>query len=242
METHAFDIFVKHTSLHMNAFDAEDVSTLKCVSSEIKKELDVMYHSDEKQHEMWQKSLTNLGYVSHSSSKKQSDDISTDKEKEYIPLNALNGKLYIQHACRLHRLYGSDNADKKAKFVAFMKDITLTHTKNMFISFNDLTLTQQSRTICELLNLGSSKYIEIRILVTYLTYYFLNKLIKHNSSVYLKNRNKCVLSNSNFRFTVISKANQHVTSLKNEITSYPYTFTEKVIRMLNDTKRLVSEL
>ena len=112
----------------------------------------------------------------------------------------------------------------------------------LFTKFSNVTFDEQTNTLSELLSFieNENKNMASKILTIYVIYYFISKLYKKNGSHF--NKNNSLLGNNNFRFICISKANEVVQTLKNEITLFPYTFIDKVIRLVRETARILSKL
>lgn len=221
-----FMIFIKHSCQEMNIYSLEDISTLKCVSKDIKGELDVLYKNNERTNQLCKNTSINLG------------NINVELPKETV----LNRVLYLQYMVKLNRYYHDDtikNSLKRDKLVSFLNEFTLQNATKIFTKFFKITLDEQTNTISELLYFTEehNHNIAIKIFTTYLIYYFLSKLYKKNYEPFIKNKDKCVLASRSFRFTCISKATEVVHTLKNEITLFPYTFIDKVMRLVRETSR-----
>jgi hypothetical protein len=215
----------------MNIYSLEDVAVMQCVSSEIKRELDAVYKNDEKTNELCKKTSTDLG---------------CSMEKELSNKSLLNRVLYLKYMVQLTRYYNDDpvkNHKTKDKLVSFLSEFTLHNCMNIFTKVSNVTVTEQSSTITELLRFthNDNKNMASKIIAIYLIYYFISKLYKRNGSIFIKNRNACILGCIEFRFTCISKANEVIHTLKNEITLLPYTFIDKVIRLVRETSRNLAQ-
>lgn len=225
-----FTIFIKHSCQEMNIYSLEDVARMKCVSKELKIELDAIYTNDDKVNELCKQTSENLGSTA---------------EQEPNNKTLLNRVLYLQYMVQLTRYYNDDimkSNKKKEKLVVFLNAFTLRNTMKLFTKFFDVSIEQQTSTIAELLNFTSkdNKNVVSTVVALYLIYYFISKLFKKNGNHFIKR--KSILGCNNFRFTCISKANEVVHSLKNDITLFPYTFTDKVIRLIRETSRILTQV
>lgn len=206
----------------------EDISSLKCVSKDTKIEIDDLCKDEQRKQNLWMNTCHKLGY----------------KKTKTKLQSVIHDMSHVKLMFQLHRYYNQDLGfnSNTIKLTSFLKDLTLNKSINVFTKYNDITIKEQSNTINELLNFMRSKHIEVRIAVIYLVYYFISKLYKKNNHIILKDANKCILANPNFRFTIITKSNQMVYEMKNEITNLPYSFVDKVIRKLQDTRRDVAQI
>lgn len=223
-----FTIFIKHSCQEMDIYSLEDVATMKCVSKEIKTEFDAIYKKDEKINELCKQTAKNVGCI---------------YEKELTNKSLLNRVLYLQYMVQATRYYNDDtmkSIEKKEKLVMFLNEFTLHNSMKVFTKFHDVSIDHQTCTVVELLNFTDkdNKNMASKILTIYLIYYFISKLYKKNEKHFIKR--KSILGCNNFRLTCISKANEIVHSLKTEITLFPYTFTDKVIRLVRETSRTLT--
>lgn len=224
-----FIMFIKHSCQEMNIYCLEDIAILKCVSKEIKTELDEIYKNTEKTNELCKNTLKHLG---------------CSFEKEFST-TVLNRVLYLQYMFQLTRYYNDNTikcGKKRDKLVEFLNEFTLNNSMKVFIKFSKIHIDEQSNTLRELLNFSDSQNnnIATKVFAIYLIYYFISKLNKKNGMQFIKNSNTCILGCKNFRLTCVLKANEIIQNLKNEITLFPYTFTDKVIRLLRETSRSIS--
>lgn len=227
-----FMIFIKHSCQNMNIYSMEDIAILKCVSKEIKNDLDEIYKCETQSKKIYDQSCKILGC---------STEINLTKP------TVLNRDFYTKNMIQLNRYYNEEtikNRVQRAKLNSFLKEFTLHNCKNVFTKFQNITIEEQTNTVSELLNYTeiSNNNMGIKVLAIYLIYYFLLKLYKKNGSHFIKNVEKCILGSINFRFTCVSKANENVRELKEQITLLPYTFTDKVIRLLKETSRQISQI
>lgn len=240
-----FDTFVRIASVQLDMFDMEDVSILKCVSKDVKTYLESTYQHAEKYNRLLSNTFVKLGCPQKYKEAHESiffEYKSTNSEtEEYTNKKVLNELLYIQHVLRVNRLYSKASENKNA-FVVYLKDFTLSHVGNLFTGFKNLTMEQQKQTIRELLIYSKSKYIEVRIMTGFCVYYFICKILKQNGTSFLRNKKQCIFAEPLIKTTVISMSVQLSDVMKEEITCYPYTFTDKYIRLLNETKRLISTI
>lgn len=207
----------------------EDVAIMKCVSKEIKNEFDAVYKTDEKINELCIRTSNNLGCTF---------------EKELTNKPLLNRILYLQYMVQVTRYYNDDTMKsfkKRDKLVLFLNEFTLHNSMKIFTKFSNISIEEQTSTVTELLNFTNKDNTNMasKVIAIYLIYYFISKLYKKNGNHFIKR--KSILGCNNFRLTCISKCNEVVYSLKNEITLFPYTFTDKVIRLLRETSRSLAQ-
>lgn len=225
----AFTIFIKHSCQEMNIYSLEDIAVMKCVSNEIKKELNIIYKKDEKVNELCEQTSKNLGCT---------------YKKELTNKPLLNRALYLQYMVQATRYYNKDtieNHKNRETLVLFLSELTLYNSIKVFTKFSNVSIDEQISTVIELLNFTNkdNKNMASKVIAIYLIYYFISKLYKRNGSHFVKRES--ILGNNNFRFTCISKANEVFYSLKNEITLFPYTFIDKVIRLVRETSRNLTQ-
>lgn len=228
----SFIIFIKHSCQEMNIHSLEDIATLNCVSKDIKSELDVLYKSDERKNELCKNTARNLGNINGS----------LELPKETV----LNRPVYLQYMVQLNRYYHDDtikNNLKRDKLVLFLNNFTSQYASIVFTKFSNISQNEQTETISELLYFTeeNSQNIATKVLTTYLIYYFISKLYKRNGSHFIKNKKTCILASREFRFTCISKANEVIQVLKHEVMLFPFTFIDKVIRLVRETSRSLSQ-
>lgn len=228
----AITIVIKHSCLSMHSYSMDDVATLKCVSKEIKAELDEVYKSDVNKTQLITKTLENLGYVPN--------------DKPLHSKTALKRELYLQYMIQLNRYYNRDtvkNKDDHGKLICFLNEFTLKNCMQVFTKFTDLTLDEQFNTVHELLSFTQNDdHSSSNPLAIYLIYYFINKLHNKNAYVFVKNRKKCILASREFRYICISKSNEVVFQYKNATTLFPYTFINKLIKLLQQTSRNLANM
>jgi hypothetical protein len=226
-----FTIFIKHSCQEMNIYSLEDVAVMKCVSKEVKTELDAIYKKDEKINQLCNNTSKNLGC--------------TDT-KNLPNKSLLNRVLYLQYMVQLTRYYNDDTMKshkKRDKLVWFLNEFTLHNSMKVFTKFTNVSIDEQTNTMNELLRYTSidNRNMASKVISVYLAYYFISKLYKRNGSLFIKNRKTCILASNNFRLTCISKANEVTFTLKHEITLFPYTFIDKVIRLVRETSRSLTQ-
>jgi hypothetical protein len=226
-------IFFDHAFMHMDVFDMEAIATLKCVSKAIKTDIEFVCKSQEKQDKLW----VEMSKKIKTNNSRQKKYIEDDKEVKKL----FSNNLHIKQILRCHRYY--DDAPKNkmhaVKLATYLKSLTFSQANLVFSGYENVTLKEQLSTINELLVFCSSKDIDMRIMSAYFVFYFINKLIKHNSKSFIQNHKQCILASALFRQTTISKSDELVKNIKDEVTSFPYSFIDKFIRLLQETRRLV---
>jgi hypothetical protein len=219
-------VVFKHSCLHMNIYGMEDIAVLKCVSKDIRNELDDIYKDEDRKTKLLETTCQTMGYVSKTSL--QHDTV-------------LNRDLYVKYMVQLTRYYNPNvtTCNKlHADFVSFLEDFTKTNAIKVFTKCKNISLQEQVNTINELLCFTyDNKNIATKILAIYLMYYFISKLYKKNIKTFVKDKKQCILGSVRFRKTCISKGNEIVLQCKDEITLFPYRFIDKLIRLLQETTR-----
>lgn len=217
----AFDIFIKASYTNLDIFSLSDIATFKCVSKYTKIELDEFYSLDMRN----EKLVVN-----------QYKEI--DCERYESKPTVLNEILLIKHLSRITMLYQGVHSGKHTKqvFVACLKDFSK-HICDIFTKVSEISFQQQEGTLYAMFMVAGSKYIEVSLIGTYIINVFLNQIYKKNCHIFLKDRNSCVLAYPELRYTIVKKVNTLIPEIKDLTTLYPYSFIDKVLRTLMETRR-----
>lgn len=222
----ALTIVFKHSSLNMNIYSLNDIAILKCVSKDIKYELDDTYKKKDKQSQLHLTTMKSMGFECETSLKSKT---------------ALKREIYLKYMIQLDRYYNNDTMKNNIsldKFISFLNEFTSKNAMKVFTKFTDLTLDEQVNTVSELLSfIHTDGNVASNTLAIYLVFYFVNKLYNQNGHIFIKNNKKCILSNNDFRLICISKGTGIVYQYKSMITLFPYTFIDKLIRLIQETTR-----
>ncbi len=224
-------IVFKHSSLNMIVFSLDDIATLKCVSKDLKQEFDIIYKKPEKHLELELATMKSMGF---------------DCEPSLKDKTALKRDLYLKYMVQLDRYYNDDtikNNDKCSKLISFLNEFTSKNAMKVFTNFRELTFDEQLNTVSELLSFThNNENIASNTLAIYLIFYFISKLYTQNGKLFIKNKKKCILSCNEFKFLCISKGTELIFKYKNMITLFPYTFIDKLIRLIQETNRKLANI
>lgn len=215
----------KHSCMNMNIYGLEDIAILKCVSKDISNELDGIYKDIDRYTKCVEKTCQNMGYVSKTTL--QSNTV-------------LNRDVYVKYMVQLTRYYSNHMTCPIVctNFVSFLEDFTRTNCMKVFTKFKNISHEEQINTMNELLCFTyDNKNMATKILAIYLLYYCISKLYKQNTKTFVKNKKQCILGSARFRNTCASKCDHIIIQCKDEITLFPYRFIDKLIRLLQETKR-----
>jgi hypothetical protein len=224
-----FNIFIKQsfvTSGHYN-LHFEDFAALSCVSKDI-------------------------GVIVNDVYGKDNDNLICDKlchfgvSEQYVQKehHLINSPHFIKALILVKRLAGSKETAKQTKLVKFMNELTKSYMQGIYTGYVAQPLTKQSITLRIILEIteAAKSLKELRYVTCYMTMYLVQKLVKHNTTEYLRNQDICLLGCKEFRNAIISKATQLSKVIENDICMLPNGFINRMVRMMGDTNRAVSSL
>jgi hypothetical protein len=217
-------VFFQHT-LFAETLGLDDVACLKCVCKGWFTELEHLYKDKEED-------LSKITAISFG-----------NKKHEVYTEHLLNLPVFVKSIKQFQ--IASRNVDRpngRAHIVQTTKEFTLRIAKTMIKDVKETSSLSQKSTFVLLLNLfENTKNSEIRILVVYIMFYYMNKLVKRNSKEFVK-QGDCILSSRRFRKVILKKCDELISHMRDEVTCFPYSFMNKVIRVCGETKRLISDI
>jgi hypothetical protein len=159
------------------------------------------------------------------------------KEAKHLPIHA---KVMLRTLIHTRRFLAGDISDKvaKEKFINMMNEFTSQTALNTFTPSHSWSNDIIPHTIRFLMELANNKFVEMRLLGCYYTFYFIMHLYNQKK----RSLSGCILSNASFRDIVIDKTNEVRNDLRNTISRMPYGFIEKVIRILSYVNTRLSKL
>lgn len=228
-----------------NRLGIEDYAVLQCVSKSVAKEAKDITECKECMQKAWMNTAFFLGYDSDFAMRSIALDYSThylggksDKTASSSATSTtsktsnelvVDGVVVLRTFIRIRRLLLTLESDKtsKVKLVSLLNELTSKIAKDTFSPSWDWSIDSQTKTVRSLLNLHSSRCIELRVLGMFFTFYFISLILKDK-----RLKTTCILANQGFRETVIAQSFRLRADLRNQITMLPFGFTEKFIRTL----------
>ena len=156
--------------------------------------------------------------------------------------HAINMNIFLKQLLTTKRLYGKLESNDKQKFKTMLNHFTSQGVNNVWSeSICGLPLQKQIDTISFLLGCVEKNNIQHNVMIVYFLMQFIFKLINTNKTI-LKDKEKFLLQNVRLQQIIQNKCNEISTTLREEITMYPFAFVDRVIRKVGEVKRLVLSL
>jgi hypothetical protein len=214
-------VFFNHTYITKD-LGIDDVACLKCVCKAWNKELDKLYMNKDDE----------LSVITALSLGMKMQDI--DSEHLLDMTKFVKSIVMFRNAIRYTKKTNSN-----AHILRCTKDFTLNIAKKLLKDVRATTSTKQKATCVLLLNLFEEiDCVELKIHIVFILFYFMNKLIKRNQTAYVK-QGDCMFSSRRFRKVIIAKCTQLIEHMRDELTCYPYSFIDKVMRVCAETRRQI---
>lgn len=213
-------VFVQYNMVSKCLLDLGDVATLKCVSRETK--LIVCKYINEQV--IIDTNVENLGI-----------------QYKQLPIeHVIDMRQFVKQLIATKRLYG--NVERRGKFLQLLNNFTGGDVTKVWTEpIAGLSYKKQCDTIYFLLNCIQTDNIQHNIIIIYFLMHFISKLITMNKSI-AKDKEKFLLEHLKIQLIIIDKCNEISTTLREEITMYPFAFIDRVIRKVGDVKRLIISL
>lgn len=161
--------------------------------------------------------------------------------EELLQDNTIHMPLLIKLLTVIRRVYDVRCKPCETALQKVLKELTETASQMMFLSWKDLPVETQSNTVKVFIDLMHHDKDSIRVIACYLMYYFILKLCKRNTEDFLTS-DRCILSIPSMKFIITRKAMEMTHSLRTQVFYFPYGFIEKLIRILNSTRREIAKL
>lgn len=161
--------------------------------------------------------------------------------EELLQNNTIHMPLLIKLLTVIRRVYDMRCKPCETALHKVLKDLTETASQMMFLSWKDLPIETQSNTVKVFIDLMHHDKDSIRVIACYLMYYFILKLCKRNKEEFLMS-DRCILSIPSMKSIITRKAIEMTYTLKTQVFYFPYGFIEKLIRILNCTRREIRKL
>ncbi len=223
MQQDALAVFVQYSILNKGFINIEDAARLKCVSKDLHSLFD---------------DTTNVFMET------TGDELGITYKMQECP-HIIKLDILFQQMLLIRRLYGY--RDKASKLVDVLNRFTHNIVGSIWTeSFNGLSKDKQIATMKFLLECNQhtkqpQRDVQQNVLIVYLMMSFMLNLLNNNKKNILS-REKSLFAHRNFQDVVVNKCIALSTMLREEITSYPYMFIDRVIRRVGDVKRLVQLL
>jgi hypothetical protein len=215
-------VFVQYGAASRSILTVQDVAVMKCISQDANSMVK-LYIDDVKgaMKSIVDNTALTLGIPC--------------KEKHVI-----NMEMLVKQVLTVRRLYG--NKQHKTKFLQVLDNFTRHILSNIWTEpLAMLSKEKQTETIHLLLRCFAQDNPEQNVLTIYVLMCFIFKVIKSNKTI-IYDKDKCVFAHSKIKRIIIDKCIELTSVLREEVSSYPFMFTDRVIRRVGDVKRLVSSL
>jgi hypothetical protein len=223
MQQDALTVFVQYATVNKGFINIEDAARLKCVS----KDLHVLF--DDTADVLIETTANELGIP-----------YKMQECSHIVKFDVLFQQLLL-----IRRLYG--DRKKSGKFVEVLNRFTHDIAGSIWTeSLMGLSKEKQVVTIrflidCNVHTNMPNKDIQQNIILVYLMMTFMLKLLNNNKKT-IRDKDKSLFANHHFQDVIINKCIALSSTLREEITSYPYMFVDRVIRRVGEVKRLVQLL
>lgn len=204
-----------------NALSLEDAATMCCVSKAWKTAL---VHEYSHNNTLCLVSLMKYGV-----------------REELLQDNTIHMPLLVKLLTVVRRVYDIRCRPCETALQKVLKELTETASQMMFLSWKNLQIETQSNTVKVFIDLMHHDKDCVRVIACYLMYYFILKLCKRNSTEFLQS-DRCIFSIPSMKFIITRKAIDMTHSLRTQVFYFPYGFIEKLIRILNCTRREIVRL
>lgn len=218
-------IFLQFSVSSKCIVDIQDIAVLRCVSKQT--QTFVKIYVDDIENGEWSVIETSNKLLGLPNTKTNKDCV--------IKIGELTKQLMI-----IKRLYGQ--AKHKDKFISVLNHLTKHVISKLWThSLSELSLQQQKDTINFLLTCIQNENMQQNIIIVYTLMSFICSLTKSKQKV-INNRDECIIAYSSLKRIVIKKCLELSSCLREEITSYPYVFVDRVIRKVGEVKRQMVSL
>lgn len=216
----AISILIQQSASCNSLLNLQDVATLHCVSHDVHVMINTYISSIPQ----------NVSNMLETTAKELCIPNKPDLN-HVVDVNALLRQLLI-----VRQLYG--NIEKNTKLNCVLDNFTKNEVCNLWtISFEKMTKTNQIDTVQFLLQCIQKNCVQQNIIVIYILMSFLSRLFK-NKKKDIHNKNESMFAYTNFRLVVVKKCLEITTTLREEITGYPYVFIDRTIRKIGEVKRI----
>lgn len=152
----------------------------------------------------------------------------------------INLEELVKQLLTIQRLYG--NQRHKDKFLNVLDSFTRHIVSTIWTEpIEMLSKDKQTGTIHFLLCSIHKGKSDQNVILIYILMCFIFKVINSNKTI-VHDKNKSLFAYPTIQHIIIDKCIELTKSLREEITSYPFMFIDRVIRRVGDVKRLVSSL
>jgi hypothetical protein len=221
MQYNALKIMLQHSNAcGAVAFNMQDIAALKCVSKEL--QCLVTKHIDDA-----------LLIIS----------TANDVDIPYAKLmsdHCLDTTMLLQQLLIIKRLHG--NQAKVQQLVNVLNAFTRDITSGIWTeSFKGMSRETQFYTIDFLAHCNCEGNLGHNIVIVYLLMTFMAKFLNNNRAI-LDDRKQTVFAGQRFRDVMVCKCTHLTSTLREEVTAYPYMFVDRVLRKIGDVRRFVQKL
>lgn len=223
MQQDALTVFVQYATLNKGFINIEDAARLKCVS----KDLHILFDN-------------NADVLIETTADELGIPYKMQKCFHIVKLDVLFQQLLL-----IRRLYG--DRKKSSEFIEVLNRFTHDIAGSIWTeSLMGLSKEKQVVTIrflidCNVHTNTPDKDLQQNIILVYLMMTFMLKLLNSNKKI-IREKDKSLFAHHHFQDVVIHKCIALSSMLREEITSYPYMFVDRVIRRVGDVKRLIQLL
>ena len=208
-----------------NPFNIQDIATLQSVSKEVS--LTIKMYVDGVEH-VEQKIIS-----------KTFEDLNFCSAKVRLE-NVINVKCLLHYFIWIKRLYGSN--DHSVKLTSVLNKFTHEHSKLIWSEpLKGLSKQKQIDTLDFILQFIDSQDLQQSVMLVFVLMSFICKVISNNKET-IKDRKQNVFAHQRIRNIVFEKCKYSINRLREEITAYPFMFTDRVIRKIKEVKRQLSTL
>lgn len=214
----AITILIQQSGVCNGLLNMQDIAVLHCVSNDIHIVIDTYISNIEQ---------NNLSIVEATA------------QEFGIPCKNINHvvniKLFLRQLLIVRRLYG--NEEKGSKLRHALDDFTKNVVGSMWTEpFNPMSKNNQTDTVHFLLQCTQKNCLQQNIIVIYILMYFLSRLFNSKKKD-IHDKNNSIFAYTNFRNIVVSKSIELTTTLREEVTGYPFMFIDRTIRKIGEVKR-----
>lgn len=218
----ALSVFVQYCATSGSILTIQDVAVLHCLSHNVN-DMVKMYIDDVKgvRKTILDNTASTLGLAY--------------KEEHVVDIEML-----IKHILMIQRLYGDKR--QKQKFLQALDNFTRHIVSNIWTEPLAMLSTKKQRGTMYLLMRGVNQDTpEQNIIIVYVLMCFIYKFINSNKII-IHDKDTCLFAHSKIKRIIIEKCIELSSSLREDISCYPFMFIDRVIRRIGDVKRLVSSL
>lgn len=223
----AFSIYCKQAFVN-SRMSLEELAVLSCVNKHLQQSLQMMYGSGTEQHvdKCALKSLEQIG-------------ISFTSQQDYV-FNYVELVKFIVPFRRYQML-----SMKSHKYQQALHKLLLHFTKRgkktIFMEYKEIPFKKQTRTLSIMLRfIQKEENTAVKLIFVYIMYSFILGLLQNNPTEFICNRDVSMFGFRKLRKSIVHSTNTLTQQIRENSVFMPFTFLEKLVRLLAQTRRIVS--